>query len=297
MRLYLSNKSTSFKVKNSDNKKSFAYRPNTTLNLGIGATYKSFTLNLAYGFNFLNPDIGQGKTKYLDLQFHYYGRKVVVDIFGQFYKGYYLLPKGAGSVNGNYYLRPDLSINEVGMAVQYILNYKRFSYRSSFLQTEWQRKSAGSPLIGLELYAGSAYGDSTLFPTLLDKDNAEKKYTHLDFFVLGPNIGYAYTFILRRHFFLMGAASLSINLGNSMFGNATTTEEVFGFSSNSLFRASTGYNSERWALNLVYVTSRVQLSAGPSQINAQFNTSNYRINFVRRIAPGRRIKKIFQLMD
>ncbi len=39
---------------------------------------------------FLNPERGQGDTRYLDLQFHTYSRKVVLDAFGQFYRGFYL---------------------------------------------------------------------------------------------------------------------------------------------------------------------------------------------------------------
>src|SRR5688572_28023745 len=74
-RFYFSKKYTSFKFRNTLENYTMTYRPNTTLNMGIGATYKWATLNLAYGFGFLNPDKGKGKTEYLDLQFHGYTRK------------------------------------------------------------------------------------------------------------------------------------------------------------------------------------------------------------------------------
>src|ERR1700734_703061 len=43
------------------------YKPNTTLNVGIGATFHFLTLNLGVGINSFNPDEEKGKTHYLDL--------------------------------------------------------------------------------------------------------------------------------------------------------------------------------------------------------------------------------------
>ncbi len=53
-RFYFSQKYTKLNIKDSENNVELDYRPNTTLNMGIGASYKWFTLNLAYGFKFLN---------------------------------------------------------------------------------------------------------------------------------------------------------------------------------------------------------------------------------------------------
>ena len=55
-RFYFSKKSTSLKLRDREEDFNLTYRPNTTLNMGVGATYKGFTLNLAYGFGFLNPE-------------------------------------------------------------------------------------------------------------------------------------------------------------------------------------------------------------------------------------------------
>ncbi len=116
--------------------------------MGIGATYRWATLNLAYGFGFLNPDRGRGKTKYLDLQFHGYGRKFSIDVLGQFYNGFYLTPRGTGTTHGTYYQRPDIEVGAVGASAQYIFNYRKFSYRAAFLQNEWQKRTAGTFLLG-----------------------------------------------------------------------------------------------------------------------------------------------------
>ncbi len=283
-------------MKRMDGLYNLTYRPNTTLNMGIGATYKSFTLNLAYGFNFLNPDLGRGKTKYLDLQFHSYGRKLIFDMFGQFYKGYYMSPKGYGTLDGSYYLRPDLSINELGGSIQYVLNSRRFSYRASFLQNEWQRKSAGTFLIGFEAYGGNIIADSTMFPTVVNKEIAARNYKRINFFELGPSFGYAYTLVIKEHFFLMGSATVGVDVGTSTIKKDVKDDHRSGINTNVLFRASTGYNSYLWAISLCYVTNNVHLSSNSSDNNIQLNTANIRLNFIRRIKPGKKVKRYLKVI-
>ncbi|HWZ22190.1 MAG TPA: DUF4421 family protein, partial [Cytophagaceae bacterium] len=223
-RLYFSNKKTSILIKNIDGFYRLSYRPNTTRNIGIGATYKTVTINLAAGFGFLNPQQGKGRTRYLDLQFHRYGRKLILDVFGEFYRGFYLNPKGYGSSNGSYYLRQDLRINDVGASVQYVFNSKHFSYQASFLQNEWQRKSAGTFLIGFEAYAGSVLADSTIFPTAVSTAIAGRNYHRINFFELGPNLGYAYTLVFKEHFFATGSATLSGDVGSNTIKRNTKDE-------------------------------------------------------------------------
>ncbi len=61
-RVFFSQKYSAFRIRASERGKDLEYRPNTTLNFGVGATYGWFTLNLAYGFDFLNrEDRSKGK--------------------------------------------------------------------------------------------------------------------------------------------------------------------------------------------------------------------------------------------
>lgn len=104
-RFYFSQKYTTFNFSNIDKDVTLDYKPNTTLNIGVGATYKWATLNLAYGFGFLNHDSDKGETKYLDLQLHCYGRKFALEGLGQFYTGFYLDNTKVTDVLGHYYVR------------------------------------------------------------------------------------------------------------------------------------------------------------------------------------------------
>jgi hypothetical protein len=293
-RFYFSKKSTSAKLQRINNKYELRYLPNTTLNMGIGATYKWATLNLAYGFSFLNPEQGRGKTEYLDLQIHNYKQKFIIDVFGQFYKGFYLNPKGYATTGDQYYLRSDLQVHQVGASSQYIFNHKRFSYQASFLQNEWQKKSAGTFLAGFETYFGTILGDSSFVPASVDKDIAAKNVKVLQFYEFGPNIGYAYTFVVKKHFFLTGSLSESFDFGKNVTMSNSGRERNFGITPNTFIRVFAGYNSSKWALSILYLNNSVSLESGKFARKIVLSTENYRLNLVHRFTirakkPKRRI--------
>jgi hypothetical protein len=291
-RTYFSRKFTTFQYINRSQGYSIRYLPNTTLNFGVGATYKWATLNLAYGFGFLNPDRGRGDTRYLDLQFHSYGRKLTVDVLGQFYKGFYLGPRGKAAASpGEYYIRPDVRINAVGANVQYVLNFRRFSYRAAFMQNEWQRKSAGSALVGIELYAGGIAADSTLIPSAVWREIINPDIQKFRFVEVGANGGYAYTWVYKQHFFLTGALSFSLNAGFNTFIRETRSEQFFGLQPNTLGRISTGFNSSRWSVSFLYVTNSLRLAPDQPRNTLVLNTGNFRLIGVYRFKPSRRLRQ------
>ena len=296
-RFYFSKKYTSLKFRDFGENYNVTYRPNTTLNMGVGATYKSFTLNLAYGFGFLNPERGKGETKYLDLQFHTYTRRFVIDMFGQFYRGFFLTHNSTNSPNTEYYLRPDLSVNQIGASVQYILNHRKFSYRASFLQSEWQKKSAGTFIFGLEAYGGKIEADSTIIPTVVNTEEAKRSITELRFFEFGPNAGYAYTLVIKKHFFLTASASISLDFGQNTVFDQSGTVKSSGMSPNSFFRVFGGYNSSKWAISIIYVTNSVRLSTESFDRRTILNTGNFRINYVYRFELRGKMKRFLEKVE
>lgn len=288
-RFYFSRKYTALQVNDAGRGIDLDYQPNTTLNAGIGATYRSFTLNLAYGFPFLNRDEGRGKTDYLDLQGHFYGRKSTIDLFGQFYNGFYLSPKGKGRSDGEFYLRPDLQLREFGGSYQYLFNHRRFSYRAAFLQNEWQRKSAGTFLLGGEFFVGRASADSSIYPGLISPLGAPTA-TALRFYEFGPNFGYAYTVVIAKHFFITGSLSLSMDYNFTEYEDGDRSFSEKGLSPNSIFRLFAGYNSARSAFSFTFTNSRVSLSSGETN-DVSINTGNVRLNYVRRFEAGPKMKR------
>ena len=293
-RIYFSQKYTRLILKNSVDKYNLEYRPNTTLNLGVGASYKWVTLNLAYGFPFLNPEQGEGKTKYLDLQAHLYGSKFTIDIFGQFYKGFYLYPKGTLADKDKYYVRPDLKVNAMGTSVQYVFNNKRFSYRASFLQNEWQKKSCGSLIAGAEIHFGRISADSSIVASNLSSTSGIEKIKRFDYFEIGPNVGYAYTVVVHKNFFLTGSFAVSFDYVNNTSRGPNALVKSSGFSPNNTLRIFAGYNSSFHAFSFTFINSVVSLSTQKSVTQVDINTGNFRLNYVKRFVPGKKTKKVLK---
>ena len=295
-RIYLSRKYTVLKLTPpSEDISKMTYRANTTLNLGIGATYRSLTLNIGIGVNSFNPNQEKGTTHYLDLQSHWYLRKWNFDFLGEFYRGYYLTPKGLGSADGtNYYLRNDLSVNLAGIAVYRALNEKKFSYQAGLVQSEWQKKSAGSFLIGGEIYYGSIHGDSVIVPSLVDSVYNQLGIDRVHCFEIGPGIGYGYTLVFAQHYFLLASATVSLDF--------RYTEEIkpgryiarADITPNFIFHAGAGYNSDHWSLSLLWVGDQIHIRGGASDYKYLFTTGNYRLIFAKRFSVNRKVKKALQ---
>lgn len=297
-RFYFSRKYVALGINDREEGRYHRYEPNSTLNMGVGATYEWLTLNLALGFGFLNPDRGQGNTRYLDLQAHAYPKKFIIDFFGEFYEGYHLLPEGKLAPPGeNYYVRPDMVITKIGANVQYFFNYDKLSLRASFLQNEWQKKSAGSFLLGFEMYGGRAMDDTALLP-LTVLDDASRNFRTMRFFDFGPNAGYAYTWVIKKRFFVTAVASAGLGAGYSFLEGEVHTDRntEWGISPNVFLRGFVGYNFKKWSVNANYVHNRVRFVPNQGFTNS-IMTGNYRLNFIYRFVPGPKIKRYLRPIE
>jgi|GEM_PF-335848 len=278
LRIYLKNKFGPFTI-SSSNKEDLNYKSNSKLGAGAGFTYKALTLNLAYGFNFLNPEDGKGKTKGLDLQIHLYPKKWAIDLIGAFLKGYYLDPKDYNGLHlNNYYLRPDLSRNIVGLAIYRVANGNKFSYRAAFNQKDWQTRSAGSLLFGGETYYGVVKSDSSLVPLNAGPDYLQAGINNINSFSIGPGIGYAYTLVLGNHFFITGSAIASINLNISQEENGTSINSVTKILPGADYKAAIGYNSNTWSFTAAFLGDALYAGSAISKKEYFLPTGN--VNFV-----------------
>ncbi|HEY4154530.1 MAG TPA: DUF4421 domain-containing protein [Puia sp.] len=294
-RAYLSRKYTVLRFDPPGESPKFVYNPNTSLNLGIGATYHAFTLNIGIGISKFNPGEIKGKTRYLDLQGHFYARKWNIDVLGEFYRGYYLTPKGLAAPPGeSYYTRRDLGLGLLGLAFYRSLNDRRFSYQAGLLQNEWQKKSAGSVLVGGEIYYGSVHADSTLVPAELDSGYGKQNINRVHFFEIGPGIGYAYTLVIGQHFYAL--ASVTVNLALRFSTEYSDPRGRYrsktDFTPNDIIHAGLGYNTAKWGLTALWVSDRLNVRGGSSGYQYGVATGNYRLIFARRFKVNRKVKKV-----
>lgn len=297
-RIFLSKKYTSLVVPGSGTASSFLYRPNTSLNLGIGATYRSFSFNVAYGLPFLNSDKNtRGKTKYIDAQAHVYGRKFVIDFFGQFYKGYYISPKDYITGFPGYYIRPDVRVNMTGLSGYYVFNNRKFSYRASLIQNEWQSKSAGTFLLGAEVFYGVIHSDSTIIPNEIASQYPQGTVKRLRFVTVGPGAGYAYTFVYKRNWFATGSLTVSIPVDFVRENAYAGDKDKTSFSPNYIYRIAVGYNSRRWIYTASLVNGTVTAEGAYNEGNYRINTGNYRLTVAKRFTLNRKARKAMKPVD
>ncbi len=295
-RLYTSRKYTALVVQDNQIKQSFRFEPNSSLNLGVGATYNDFTLNLAFGFGFMNPKRITEKTQYLDLQAHIYPRDYVIDLFGQFYSGYFLEDSRSLNEQGsNNIVLGEMKVRKFGLNVQRLFNGEQISMKAAFLQSAWQKKSAGSFLAGVEVYGGYVTNDGLLLPTLAQPD-ITRNFSGLGFIQAGPNVGYVHTFVFWKYFFITGMASGNVSLGRSHLDFPTGKEPQWGVSFNQFVRGFVGYNGPKWGINANYVHNNVRLTPN-SDISNSMMTGNYRINFIYRFTAGPKLKPYLEYVD
>jgi hypothetical protein len=288
VRIYLTNKFAPFTI-SSNNKEDLNYKTNLKLGLGAGFTYKALTLNLAYGFNFLNPDKGKGKTKGLDLQLHLYPNKWAIDFTGAFLNGYYLDPKDYNGLNlTDYYKRPDLHRNILALSVYRIANQGKFSYKASFNQKDWQIRSAGSFLYGGETHYGIVKGDSALVPAASGTNYVQAGIDQIRFFGIGPGIGYAYTLVMGRHFFITASAIVSLNIEVSDEERGLNKNEVTKILPGGNYKAAIGYNSSTWSLTAGLLGNAVYAASAASKKEYFLPTGNVNLVLARKFGTKRK---------
>lgn len=291
-RVYASIKSAGVSIGDESLNQQIVYHPNEPLILGIGANYGVIGLNVGFNFPFVNNDDDKyGKTDYIDLQTHIYLRPLTLDLYLQYYKGYHqtdpndwytdwpaidTLPK-----------RPDIQSISLGLNGQYIFNNKKFSLRAPFLQNEWQKKSAGSFLLGGNIFFADIQGDSSLIPSSGGDTTFFDGLHFHQYRVIngGPVAGYAHTFVVKQHFFL----TMMLVGGLSGGGSWAYTEEKdeadrsgFTVAGNLTGRVALGYNSRRVYVGVSYLGILIRNQSPVPQTWLGYNTGMFRFNIVYR---------------
>ena len=245
------------------------YQPNSPVGMGLSVSYKRLSLSGGMGLNFLR-DPERGKTKIIDFQYHIYGRRFILDLFFQNYKGFYKEEDEYTII-----IYPNLRLVQYGIFGQYIFNNRKFSYRASFNQSERQLRSAGSFQLGGGFYYNQISSDSSLVI-----NEQQHRLNNYQFSISG---GYIYTWIIKKNFYATIGVSVGLNLGTETMENLKNIEV-----SPSMFpRISMGYNGRNWSLGMSFVMNRMYVS-WKDESNLLFDTGYGQIAFIRRfdVIPG-----------
>ncbi|MEO5684758.1 MAG: DUF4421 family protein [Chitinophagaceae bacterium] len=297
-RFYFSQKYAGIELEKNASVSRFRYIPNTSLAAGVGITYQSLTVNLGYAFGFLNKDGEKGKTKSFDIQARVYGRTWTFDILGQFYKSFYLTPKGLAATGpSGYYIRPDLRTQLLGVSAYRLMNPSRFSFRAALLENEKQLKSAGSILIGAEIYYGSIKADSSFVPAALADNYTQKDVRRLDFIKIGPGIGYAYTYVIKNNFYITGSLCASLSFDYSNQHGASGKSNNFDLNKGFIYRIVAGHDRNNWNVNFSLVGNEMTIAGANTSNKYRLGAGNFRLTVAKRIKPGRALTRKLHPVD
>lgn len=285
LRTYLSRKYTNLDLGEPQG----LYEPNSGLNFGVGVTFQKFTLNIGVPLSFLNPDRKEDWPGFLDLQSHAYPQNWIIDLFGQFYNGYFIRDFKS---SGEDYLRKDLRVVKLGASASYLFNGEKLSFEAAFHQSEIQKKSAISPMVGFEVYRSRISGDSLVVP---GGNEILGNFNSADFWQIGPNVGFAGTLVFGKGFFLSGAASGNAGLGIAQADKNSDTRS-FAFKTGYFLRGFAGYNGERYSVNISYVYKNLDLE-NLGTVSPDLNTGNYRLNLVYKLNPGPKLVKTYTKLN
>ncbi len=275
---YLVSSANKFEIKDLSSGRVIKYAPNTGVSMGFGFNYK--WLGLALSFGLKNNEIEKkGKSESFNLSTTIFGRKNVIDAKLQLYSGFYIENPWIYDTSWvdtlNFPQRSDLITNFASFSWVYVFNNKEFSYKAAFTQSEIQRKSAGSFLLGTFASYDIIAADSSILPVA-----ARSNFVENANFEMSGNLnitigaGYAYSFIFGKHFYL--TMSLMQGIGAQwifmVYENENNNEIRTALSNNTQIRLGLGYNSLRNYYGLTAFTDISPLKSRNNKAQINFST-------------------------
>lgn len=299
-RLYLSRKQNGFTLAEHLYKPWIQYKANDNLLLGLGYTYSFLTINLGLKMPFINQDDEKyGKSRYIDLNTDFMFRSYIVNLYLQWNRGYYISnPEEIyfqWEPDQNMPIRGDMRTHIIGLNVQYLFNSSRYSYKAAFYQNEFQKRSAGSPILGLEAYWVLGMTDSLMvqgdIPSSGYMDN--RPFNQSDMANVGLNGGYAYTFVWNEKLYLSLSSTFGVSGGYHQVyytpaSTALNKGITAGFTNTTII--SLGFNSSDYYVGLSFNRFYMSTLAGSSGDWFTYHTGRIRMNFVKRFKLNRSIK-------
>lgn len=219
-------------------------RANTEYRAFLSLDYEF--IGFSYGFSprFLaaNDDRLKGHSSFRNYKLQFFPGRFLQTVAFDRTKGYYVKNTGdfvPGWIAGTHpYIQiPDLKITQWSGSTSYILN-PDFSIKNLIYQTQWQKRSAGS-------FVPSLFYDYTRYTMdLLGVPTRQEDFN----FRLG--LGYYYTWIIGKHFFvspnLLPSLGLRYSRANTDKDSTTDKGDKFYFTRFLEGGIKIGLNTDRW---------------------------------------------------
>lgn len=262
-------KYSDFNLSDGELHKILNYEAHPGPSLGLGMHYKWLGLTFSMGYNAPGDTLYQ-RSRRFDFQTHLFLRKLTLQFYSSAYSGYYLNEPEKYIRNWTEekpYPRSDIKTHNFGFNGFYLFNSGRFSNRAPSIYNEWQKKSAGSLVVGATLLYNQVKADSAIIPPNLLAVGYfnDTNFTFSEQFTLGGQVGYAFTLVLRQYFFVNFSILGGISAGRtnmSLTDGVSIKETRLNVVMNN--SAGFGYNSKRFYAGFNY-TNLVSNAPTPVQ--------------------------------
>lgn len=233
------------------------YYPNRGATVGLAAYYGSVGVSFGFklGKNNIEKERNLGKTKYYDFTVNSYHPSYGLDVFVNYYKGFFEAKNGlfnpSTQVLVPYFQRGDVKLVSAGLNYIHVVNPYRYSIQAPFLMIKQQKKSAGSLLWIMAsnyVYVGGRRALDTLAP-LVNTDTILINRGNFLHAAILP--GYAYTHVVQD-WFVSGTLFLGPGLQLQNYKrNADERNTALAPMLKTGFRASVGYSGEQLFVALI----------------------------------------------
>ena len=262
---------------------------NSTNQVGLGFSYKIFGADISFSLpQQMLLDSSLQNLKQFRVGFSYTGRKFAGRVYLNNSKGLVV-----SDALKRFQSEPDVKMFKMGAQMVYIFNDPEYSLRASVLQTELQRKTAGSVLIKGELFFHNINTGSGLVTPDKDLvtvygDQSGLNYARGPGLLIMPGYGMNFSFFDGQLYvapmaFLGAGASYSFYRGN--MGSHNKTNLLIGGMSQLNF----GYNSPAMYTNFSISGETTSIKLNPSFITStdfRFNiTLGFRFGHLEDVIP------------
>ncbi len=290
----ISGKVNSIDIQSITTEKQLQLLPNGSTSIGLGLDYKWIGLGFSFSPGFLNKDDAiYGSTKRIDMQLNYYRNSFGIDAYMKYYKGFYLENPDdfINWPNREFPLLQGMETLGAGISAYYVFNNKKFSYKAAFPRTMWQKRSAGSFILGAYLNLNVCNApDGVLPPELPDSLSANFDIRGFSNAIAGIAFGYTYTWVIKKRFFM----NLSVVPGiGSAHPEVITSIEDKKYSPRATAsitsRVSLGYEGKRlyYGFNVVSMIDNFSYE----NIDVSTTTGNLRFFIGKRFDVGNLFKR------
>jgi hypothetical protein len=262
-------------------KETFRYKPNQSVSLGLRLTHKWLSVAFSYGPKNVQEN-KYGATDHLNLVLNTYGKRIGADLYYLKYKGYYMSnPRNVPELEQQYQhqfpIYPDLSTLNIGFNIAYIFNHRKYSYRSTFLHNDIQRKTAGSFILTGSYSFYRISSDTGIVPgEIFSYVVPGARITSGDFNSVSIMPGYSFTLVGLQRFFITMAPSLGPMLQHQSYtvDNGNKEKQRSDIVPRAMLKGGFGFNSRKFYIGYSGIIDSYIVPLSEGQFVNYFISSN-----------------------